>query len=157
MIAFSIFGGLGVMTNRKRFREVISGLPDRESLQAKMDEGWKPVAIEWEREENEVGTEKGRLRHEVPYGLMVSEDCLHLEENPKEMEILKLMLALIAGDHPLSKIAEELNHKDYRMRNGAKWTQVSAFYMLPRLIEVAPNIMSDDEWSSSKQRILRAV
>jgi hypothetical protein len=73
------------------------------------------------------------------------------------MEVLKLMLALIAGDHPLSKIAEELNRKNYRMRNGAKWTQVSAFYMLPRLIEVAPNIMSAEEWSTSKKRILRPV
>ena len=73
------------------------------------------------------------------------------------MAALKLMLALIAGDHPLSKIAEELNRQDYRMRNGAKWTQVTTFNMLPRLIEVAPNILSADEWTSKKNRILRAV
>ena len=97
------------MANMKRFREVISQWPDRESWQAKMDEGWKPVAIEWEREEVSVETDQGQLRREVPYGLKVSEDCLHLEENPKEMAVLKLMLALIAGDRPLSKIAEELN------------------------------------------------
>ena len=145
------------MANVERIREIISKLPDREAWKAKMDEGWRPVAIEWERDVDRVEMESGQLKHEVPFGLTVSEDCRHLEQNPKEMAVLKLMLALIAGDHPLSKIAEEINRQGHRMRNGAEWTQVAAFHMLPRLIEVAPEIMSAEEWTSAKNRILRAV
>lgn len=151
-------GGQGVrMANIERIREIITKWPDQEAWKAKMDEGWRPVAIEWQRDIDQTETAAGQLKHEVPYGLTVSEDCRHLEQNPKEMAALKLMLAMIAGDHPLSKIADELNRQGYRMRNGAEWTQVTAFHMLPRLIEVAPEIMSAEEWTSSKNRILRAV
>jgi hypothetical protein len=145
------------MANVERIREVVSKWPDREAWKARMDEGWRPAAIEWERDVGREETVSGQLKHEVPYGLMVSEDCRHLEQNPKEMAVLKLMLALIAGDHPLSKIAQELNRQGHRMRNGAEWTQVAAFHMLPRLIEVAPDILSAEEWTSSKNQILRAV
>jgi hypothetical protein len=145
------------MANAERFREVITELPHPESWKAKMDEGWRPVAIEWERDADRSESDRGQLKQEVPYGLKVSEDCRHLEEDPDEKAVLKLMLALIAGDHPLSKIAEELNRQGYRMRNQAEWTQVSVFHMLPRLIEIAPEILSADEWTSNKKRILRAV
>jgi hypothetical protein len=145
------------MANVERIREVVSKWPDREAWKARMDEGWRPAAIEWERDVGREEGESGQLKHEVPYGLMVSEDCRHLEQNPKEMAVLKLILALIAGDHPLSRIAQELNRQGHRMRNGAEWTQVAAFHMLPRLIEVAPDILSAEEWTSSKNRILRAV
>lgn len=145
------------MANVERIREVVSKWPDREAWKARMDEGWRPAAIEWERDVGREETVSGQLKHEVPYGLMVSEDCRHLEQNPKEMAVLKLMLALIAGDHPLSRIAQELNRQGHRMRNGAEWTQVAAFHMLPRLIEVAPDILSAEEWTSSKNQILRAV
>ena len=70
---------------------------------------------------------------------------------------MKLMLALIAGDHPLSKIAEELNTRGHLMRNGKPWSQVTVFNMLPRLIEMAPEILSAEEWSDNRDQILKAV
>jgi hypothetical protein len=124
-----------------------------------MEDGWRPVAIEWVRQAKgaEMGPAPKGLKQEVPYGLKVSEDCLYLEEDPREKAALNLMLALIAGDHPLSKIATELNRQELFKRNGDPWSQVAVFNMLPRLIEVAPGILTADEWSTSRDRILRAV
>ncbi len=142
--------------NKERIREVLKTAPTPEYMQSKMEEGWRPAAIEWERETSQA-TPGGVLRHEVPYGLRVSEDCHQLEDDSKEKDVMKLMLALIAGDHPLSKIAEELNDRKYFMRNGKPWSQVTVFNMLPRLIEMAPEILAADEWSENRDRILKAV
>jgi hypothetical protein len=144
------------MKKTERLRESLSTLPDPEYWKAKLDEGWTPVAIEWERPLDAAG-ESRVLKHEVPYGLRVSQDCHYLEEHPTEKKVLKMILALIVGDKPLSEVAEELNRRDYRMRSGARWTQVTVFNTLPRLIEVAPEILSAEEWSTNKKRILRAV
>ena len=147
------------MSNVERVREELASPPSPEYLKSKMNEGWRPVAIEWVRHAKgtEMGPAPSRLKQEVPYGLKVSEDCLYLEDNPREKEALKLMLALIAGDHPLSKIAAELNRQKLFKRHGSEWSQVDVFNMLPRLIEVAPEILTADEWSASRDRILRAV
>lgn len=94
-------------------------------------------------------------KHEVPYGLRVSEDCHYLEDDPAEQETLRLMLALIVGDEPLSRVAEKLNRRGCRLRNGAEWTQVAVFNTLPRLIEVAPGILSTQEWTTIRERVWR--
>ena len=60
----------------------------------------------------------GEMETELPYGLQVASDCLHLEENPVEKEALVLMLELIVQDLPFSKIASELNDRGYRTRAG---------------------------------------
>lgn len=147
------------MSNVERVREELATPPSPEYLKSKMEEGWRPVAIEWVRQTRgaEMGPTTASLKQEVPYGLKVSEDCLYLEDHPREKAALKLMLALIAGDHPLSKIASELNRQELFRRGGVPWSQVDVFNMLPRLIEVAPEILTQDEWSASRDRILRAV
>lgn len=145
------------MANKERVREVLSTTPTPEYLKSKMDEGFKPVAIEWEREVEAAPPVEAKLRHEVPYGLRVSEDCRYLEQDPDELAVLERMLAMIAGDHSLSKIAGELNRQGFRTRDGGAWTQVTLFNLLPRLIEIAPEILSAREWVTSKERILRAV
>jgi hypothetical protein len=142
--------------DKERIREILKTVPTPDYMKSKLEEGWRPVAIEWERSTSDAA-KGGILRHEVPYGLRVSEDCHQLEEDSKEKEVMKLMLALIAGDHPLSKIAEELNGRGYSMRNGKPWSQVTVFNMLPRLIEMAPEILSGEEWSDNRDRILKAV
>jgi len=104
-----------------------------------MARGWKLVAVEWE---HEIGGWKKALllREEVPYGLRVATDCLHLEENPLERQALELMLDLIVTDQSLTQVAEELNRQGFRTRPGLKWNQVEVFNMLPRLVEAAPQI-----------------
>lgn len=145
------------MKNKEHIRDALSAPPSAEYMKSRIDEGWAPVAIEWERDSSTRAGNTAHAKREVPYGVRVSEDCHHLEDDPAEQEALQLMLALIVGDKPLSKVAEELNNQGFRTRSGSSWTQVSIFRMLPRIIEVAPGILSAEEWSASKERILRAV
>ncbi len=70
---------------------------------------------------------------------------------------MKLMIALIVDDRPLSKVAEGLNHHGFRQRSGGSWTQVAVFNMLPRLIEAGPHILSMQEWFVTKEKLLKAV
>ncbi len=144
------------MSKVERVREVLNAPPSPKYWQEKAAEGWRPVAVEWEREVE--GTEgESRLKEEVPYGLQVSEDCLYLEENPAESEAMRRMLEQIVADRPLSVVAEELNRRGFRQRSGAQWTQVAIFNMLPRLVEVAPRIYSSEEWSEKRHRLREVV
>jgi hypothetical protein len=141
------------MANIERTRQVISGQFGPEEFQRRLAEGWKPVAIEWERE---VGVETAAqtiAAPEVPFGLRVSGDCAHLEEDPQEREVLFQIMELTIQDGPYSGIAESLNSRGYRTRHGKRWTPVSVFQMLPRLIEAGPGILNSDEWRQRRQKI----
>lgn len=144
------------MSQTERWREPIAELPGAEMVEAKAKDGWRPVAIEWERGKRESESREPPKRA-IPFGLRISADCRHLEIDPVEQDAMTLMLAMIAGDHPLSKIAAALNQKGYRTRAGTEWTQVGLFKTLPRLIEIAPDVLSEQAWSESKKRLLAAV
>lgn len=144
------------MAKVERVREVLSSPPAAEYWQEKAAEGWRPVAVEWEREV-EGAEGDGPLREEVPYGLKVSDDCLYLEENPTEVEAVRLILEQIVADRPLSVAAEELNRRGFRQRSGAQWTQVVVFNMLPRLVEMAPRIYSSEEWNEKRHRLRKVA
>ena len=120
--------------------------PDDLARQA--EQGWKLVAVEWERELPE--SEESKQAEEVPFGLQVAKDAARLQVNPVEQEILFLMMELTVQDGPYSAIADELNRRGYRTRDGFKWTAVSVFQMLPRLIEVGPKIFATREWQTRK-------
>jgi hypothetical protein len=96
-------------------------------------------------------------KYPIPYGLRVSEDCRHLEVDPAEREVMKLIVAMIAGDHPLSKIASELNGRGFRTRSDTPWTQLQIFQLLPRVIEFGPEILSEKDWIEHKKRVLSLV
>ena len=70
------------MSRLQRVREVPSGPLTQEYVSQKAKEGWKLTAVEWEREVEEPAADS--LSEEVPYGLRVSADCQHLEENATE-------------------------------------------------------------------------
>jgi hypothetical protein len=72
--------------------------------------------------------------------MRVAGDCRHLEEEPRETEVLARMLRMIADDHSLSEVARALNEAGFRSRSGGPWTQVDAFELLPRLIDAAPAV-----------------
>ena len=141
------------MSNTERTRQVISGEFGPEDLQRKLAEGWKPVAIEWERPLATDALTATRPAPEVPFGLRVSGDCVHLEDNPKEREILFEIMELTIQDGPYSGIAEELNRRGFRTREGGRWTPISVFQMLPRLIEAGPGILMSEEWRQRRQRM----
>jgi hypothetical protein len=121
----------------ERLREIVTEPPGEAYWREREEEGWRIVAVEWERgAAAQAPTEPAA----VPFGLRVARNCLHLEEDPREMEALALMLDLIAADLSLSEVATELNARGHRTRGGEPWTQVAAFHLLPRLIEAAPGI-----------------
>lgn len=141
------------MAKTERLREAVKVSPSLEYFSQKTQAGWKLTAVEWEREVE--GEEEPRtFREEVPYGLRVSEDCLHLQEDPGEKQVLVLMLELLLRDRPFSRVAEELNQQGLRTREGAKWTTVSVFNMLPRLIDMGPRIFASEEWAERRKQLV---
>jgi hypothetical protein len=145
------------MAKNVRIREPLTGSPTLEYLNERMAAGWKLVALEWERPaENKLSPAEEKIE-EIPYGLQVSSDCLSLVENPNEREIIILALDMIVEDCPLSRVAEELNRRGLRTRDGAVWTPAALFNLLPRMIEVGPRLFVSDEWTRRRQRLPRVV
>jgi hypothetical protein len=143
------------MPRIERVRDVLKKPAEPGYFQRMESSGWKLVAVEWAREVEGAEHEFGELADYVPYGLQVAGDCLHLEENPEEIEVLTVMMEVIVQDQPLSKVAEELNRRGFRTRQGWKWSQVSVFHLLPRLIEMGPRIFSGDEWAERRKILFR--
>ena len=139
----------------ERIREVLRRPIDSAHLEERTAAGWKMVAIEWERPTEGLVRASGRLETEVPYGLQVAADCLHLEENAVEKECIVMILEFIVQDLPFSKIASELNDRNYRTRSGAKWDPISVFDLLPRMIEVGPRIFTSEEWAERRQQLFK--
>jgi hypothetical protein len=138
----------------KRVREVVWEPPSPHYLMERVRKGWTLVALEWEREMDADEAKSAGLNADVPYGLRVSSNCLTLEEDPAEREVLTAMLNLIVKDDvSFSQVARELTAKGFRTREGSRWTQTAVFEMLPRMVEVAPTIFSSEEWDALKQRL----
>lgn len=145
------------MARIERIREVLTAPVDAEHMRQKTEAGWRLVALEWQREIPGEELASETLIQDVPYGLRVSTDCLHLEEDPDEKSALIMMMELIVRDDPFSLVAGELNQRGFRMRGGSPWTPVSVFNMLPRLIEVGPGIFSSEEWESRRERLMKTL
>ncbi len=142
------------MARLERVREVLSKPLEPEYLRLRAEDGWKLVALEWEREVEEPLRGQDHAREEIPYGLRVSDDCLHLVEDPAETQVLIQMLDGIVQDMPFSRIAAELNRSGLRTRSGSTWEPVFVFNMLPRLIQVGPRIFSSEEWQAQKKHVV---
>ncbi|MGO9515742.1 MAG: recombinase family protein [Candidatus Korobacteraceae bacterium] len=141
------------MARIERVRQDVSASFGADDLRRQSEQGWKLVAVEWERELPDEAAESG-VSGEVPFGLQVAPDPPpRLEENPTEREVLFLMMELTIQDGPYSAIADELNRRGYRTRRGVKWTPVSVFQMLPRLVEAGPKIFATEEWQQRRQRL----
>lgn len=144
------------MAKVERVRQVLSSPFGAEDIKNQTEQGWKIVAIEWEREVPEVGARAVPAGEEAPFGLQVAKDSDQLEVNPTEREALFLMMELTVQEGPYSRIADELNRRGFRTRQGFKWTPVSVFQMLPRLIEVGPRIFSTEEWQERRRKLKAA-
>lgn len=143
------------MAKKERIRQEAPAAFGADEIARQAEQGWKLVAVEWERELPESETGGPPPPEEVPFGLQVAKDAPRLEENPTEQEILLLMMELTVQDGPYYAIAEELNSKGYRTRQGMKWTAISVFQMLPRLIEVGPRIFATQEWQERRARLAK--
>ena len=141
------------MANEERVREPMSAPPSDDHIREKTAEGWSLTAVEWSRPSATDCGDVGEIKEEIPYGLQVSPDCRHLEENPTEKAAMLAMLAMIVEDKPLSQVAEGLNADGFRTRAGRPWTQTAIFYMMPRLIHTAPQIFSSEEWRARRAEV----
>jgi len=142
-------------------REGLSVWPSPEYVHAKESAGWRLVAVEWEREiESESPTaasSEAPLPEEIPYGTRIAGDCLHLEDNPTEMEILNVLAEMVVQDLSYKRMADTLNQRAFRTREGRLWTALAVFKLTPRLIEVAPRILSGAEWENRKKQLSRVT
>lgn len=147
------------MAKFERIRDVLTGPMSSEYFNRRTEAGWKLIGIEcqaeWQREVADdapaaTGTAPPKFVEEVPYGLRVGDDSIHLEENPAEMAVLVMMMDLIVQDKRLSAVADELNRNGFRTRDGREWSAPSVFNMVPRLVEVGPRIFSTEEWAARK-------
>ena len=142
------------MAKTERIRQETPASFGPEEIARQAEQGWKLVAVEWERElpESEGAAPAPEA---VPFGLHVVPETARLESDPIEQEVLFLIMELTIQDGPYSVIADELNHRGYRTRQGMKWTPISVFQMLPRLIEVGPRIFATQEWQERRARLAR--
>jgi hypothetical protein len=140
------------MARKERIRQESPASLGPEDIARQTEQGWKLVAVEWERELPESES-ASPAPEEVPFGLRVASDAPRLEEDPIEQQVLFLIMELTIQDGPYSAIAEELNRRGYRTRQGMRWTPISVFQLLPRLIEVGPRIFATQEWQERRARL----
>ena len=144
-----------------RMREKVSVLPTSAYLSKMHDAGWSLVALEWEREvESSAEPEEREVAatsEEIPFGLRIAADCRHLEDDPLELQTLKFLAEMIVQDVSFTSMADALNVREYRTRDSQPWTAASVFKLTPRLIEVAPRILSGAEWESRKKQLSRVT
>lgn len=139
------------MKKTERVRQVVSSPPEAAELQQQIERGWKLVAVEWERE---LETAEDQLPGDVPFGLQIAAgEPQRLEDNPAEREVLFQLMELIVQEGSYARIAEEINRRGFRTRQGMKWSQVTVFEMLPRLVEVGPRVFQSPEWQKRRQHL----
>jgi hypothetical protein len=140
------------MPRTERIRRAVLGQIESAELERFRKEGWKLVALEWERDspEDQPHPQPEPAVENTPFGLRVK-DASTLESDPRENEVLLTMMELLIQDGPYSFIADELNRRGYRTREGTNWSPVSVFQMLPRLIEAGPTIFSTEDWHHRRQ------
>jgi hypothetical protein len=147
------------MHRTERIRQSASGQLTWDEIQKLQNQGWRLIALEWERDVSagEIKAGEERDQEDPPFGLRIAPDCSTLIEDRSENAALQAMMELIIQDGPYSSIAEELNRRGYRTREGSKWTPVSVFEMLPRLIDAGPRILSSENWHRRKQEYNRRI
>ncbi|HEU5350262.1 MAG TPA: recombinase family protein [Terracidiphilus sp.] len=144
------------MATFERIRDAVSEPYSTEMMRRRTAAGWKMVSIEWQRELPDTEAPGAdALPEDIPYGLRISADCMRLEIDPYENEILLRMMDMLAQDFSYASIVSDLNEKGLRTRAGHSWTRVAVFNMMPRLIDVGPRIFSSDEWEKRRRELAR--
>ena len=141
------------MPATERIRERISGTPGPDYFQLRMQSGWRLIAVEWER----MADAEPVAQEEVPFGMRIAADCQHLEYDATEMAVLTLMMELILQEYSFARIAQALNEHGFRRRDDKPWTEISAFNLLPRLIEVGPRMFSTADWHERRQKVFKVL
>jgi hypothetical protein len=150
-----------LMKKIESVRDALSSWPSPEYIKNHEDAGWRLAAVEWQREiDVQPVPEPAAARpsmEEIPFGTRIAADCLHLQENPVEMQILNHLAEMVVQDLSYTRMAELLNQRAFRTRDGKPWTALAVFKLTPRLIEVAPRILSGGEWDARKKQLTRVA
>lgn len=134
----------------RHLRDTVQHPVSLDYFQERLSAGWKLRAVEWEREV-EVPTETAAPPEQAaPYGLEITPDASRLRQNPHEIDVLMTILELIVVEKGVSYIAEELNVRGFKTREGAPWTSPAVFNLLPRLIELGPDLLKSSDWQTRR-------
>jgi hypothetical protein len=128
----------------KHLRDSILNETPEDIIHRRTEEGWRMVAIEWEREF--PGALEDPQLEPVPFGFRIAGDCRHLEADPIELESLTLVTEMIIRERRLAPISEALNQKGYRTREGQRWTPSTVFELMPRIVDSGPRIFAGPQW-----------
>jgi len=148
-----------------RIREKVTILPTSIYLSKMHDAGWSLVALEWEREIDIPGKPDAYAEdtvpeggsEEIPFGLRIAADGRHLEDDPLETQTLRFLAEMIVQDISFNSMADALNVREYRTRNGQPWSPATVFKLIPRLIDIAPRLLSGSEWQSRKEQLRKVA
>ena len=64
---------------------------------------------------------------------------------------------MVVQDLSYTRMADSLNQGGFHTRSGQPWTPLAVFKLTPRLIEVAPQILSGAEWEDRKRQLTRVA
>ncbi|MFL6354204.1 MAG: recombinase family protein [Bryobacteraceae bacterium] len=148
----------------QRSRDLVAGPLTLDYFMRRAADGWRPAAIEWVRDVDVQETAvdvaaavtSSLEPEEIPYGLHIGEDGLHLEPNPVENTVLLLILEKIVMEKRLNQIADDLNSRGFRTRKGTRWSSPAIFDLLPRLIEAGPKLLESADWRERRGQINRS-
>lgn len=128
------------MAKIERRREMVSEIPSAEEIQRRQEQGWKLAAIEWQREGQDESRQEASTDF-TPYGLTTHQGETSLRVDPREEEVMRLILGLVVDDrNSMETVADELNRRGHRTRQGESWSAIAVFNMMPRLVELAPRL-----------------
>jgi len=122
-------------------------------FQERLSAGWKLKAIEWEKEVEAPSEASVRPDQAAPYGMEIAPDASHLRHNSQEVGVLMTILELIVVEKGVSYIAEELNERGFKTRQGTPWTSPAVFNLLPRLIELGPDLLKSNDWQARRAHL----
>ncbi len=140
-------------------RDVVVGDLGLEYFAKWMSAGWTVASIEWVREADKREADQEEYKAEemgllstpvaVPYGLRMAGGGA-VEENPLEATVLLMILDQIVKEQRVQDIAAALNVLGYVTRAGHQWSASDVFNLLPRLIEVGPELMKSSAWQQKR-------
>jgi hypothetical protein len=133
----------------ERVRDRIIGGAAEEDLARRPAQGWRIAAIEWERESSGGNTPSGQV--DPPYGYRVASDCVHLQADEEELEVLSQITAMIVQERRVPEIAAALNRQGFRTRTGEDWTPVAVFSLMPRIVDESPLIFRSPGWEERRR------
>ncbi|HEY3456178.1 MAG TPA: hypothetical protein VGK64_16490 [Bryobacteraceae bacterium] len=137
----------------RHLRDTVQHPVSLDYFQERLSAGWKLKAVEWEREV-EVPTETTAPPEQTaPYGLEIAPDAQRLRQNPHEIGVLMTILELIVVEKGVSYIAEELNVRGFKTREGTPWTSPAVFNLLPRLIDLGPDLLKSNDWRTRRGQL----